>query len=435
MVFPAAALLLYIAAGQFDVDGFVAAETRVGQAPFLAGQPPRAGAIAVLTPGAQLRYISPTLELNVDSGVRTFWREPNDLGLDRPLFLSITNLTASSRVTRRFKVTAAASVSVGEPDYTELARILGPGQAALPQGITDVLAVRAAVRGEYAASRTVSVASSVEFTDRRALGEAGDAPPLFRRTSDTTASQEAAVTNSDVFPRQTSVLVNPSILALTSRRGGVLFSSPASYGTYAGGVDIFGVSPMLGWSGHVNKDLDLRLTVGLSYVNVLSVPAGQVTVTGLPFTRPSSTLSPAGDALATVLVFGQGQVALRSNTEAKVDYYVDPVLGAVTTRGLLVTGVSVTFAPSWILGLNGSFSTSLDKHALPGTPPPDETIAAVSLPAQHRLSQNLVMEFGARWADSGPHLSTSGLGFHQRQLWLYVMLTATSRRIPPWTVP
>lgn len=430
---PAAALLLCLA-GQVDLDGVVVAETRAGQAPVVAGQPSQFGVIGVLTPGAQLRYASRITELRLDSGVRIFWREPNYLGLSRPLFLSITTLAASSRLTHQFKGTATSSISVGEPDYTELARILGPSQALLPQGIAEVLSITAGLRGDYQASRTLSLGLGTEFIHRRPLGNTAAEEVLDRRTSDT-PPQEVPTAVADVFPRQTSITIVPSALAQVSPRDGIIFTSVASYGTYSTGSTILTITPLFGWAGHVTRDLDLRLLGGITYVNVLKVPPVPVAAGSNTLTQPSSEVRPAADAQMSVRVITQGQVLVRSNTQVRADYFVDPVLGVATPRGLILTGLTATFAPAWMVGVNGSFTTSLSAHALPGTPRPDETIVAVSLPAQHRLSENLVMEMGARWADAGPHLSTGGLGFHQRQVWIYLMLTATSRRVPAWTVP
>lgn len=430
---PPAALLLYLA-GQLDIDGVVVAETRAGQAPLIAGRAPEFGVIGVLTPGAQLLYQSRTEELRLDSGVRIFWREPNDLHLNRPLFLSVTNLAASSRVTRRFRATASASASLGEPDYTELSRILGPSQASLPQGIAKVLSITTGLRGELQATRTLSLAAGVDFTHRRPLGDTAAGEEFDVRTSDSPPRPAAGIAT-DVFPRQTSILFVPSLLAQISRQSGITFTSAASYGTYSTGSDILTVTPLVGWAAHVTKDFDLRLSAGIAYVNVLKVPSMPVVVGTTGLTQPSSALSPAGDAQAVFRLLRQDQMLVRSTTQARVDYYVDPLLGVATRHGLILTGLSVTLAPLWILGVTGSFATSLSARPLPGTPSPDETIAAVSLPAQRRLSENLVMEIGARWADSGPHLTSSNWRFHQRQIWFYLMLTGTSRRVPAWTVP
>jgi hypothetical protein len=47
------------------------------------------------------------------------------------------------------------------------------------------------------------------------------------------------------------------------------------------------------------------------------------------------------------------------------------------------------------------------------------------------LSNNVMLEFGGRWADRSPFFTTPFYGFHQRQLWLYVLLTG--KALPTWS--
>ena len=96
----------------------------------------------------------------------------------------------------------------------------------------------------------------------------------------------------------------------------------------------------------------------------------------------------------------------------------------------------------WTAALQAVFGTNLSGQPLDAGPAgpllaitPDETAASVALPIRHRASDNLILEFGGRWSDRGPHLSASNFAFHQRELWAYVMLTATTRHLPRWTTP
>jgi len=62
---------------------------------------------------------------------------------------------------------------------------------------------------------------------------------------------------------------------------------------------------------------------------------------------------------------------------------------------------------------------------LPGEP--DETALFVSVPVRHPLSDHLLAEFGGRYTERAPAWPRAIFSFHQRQLWAYVMLAASSR--------
>ena len=84
--------------------------------------------------------------------------------------------------------------------------------------------------------------------------------------------------------------------------------------------------------------------------------------------------------------------------------------------------------------MHGDFGTILrnpppvDQPILVGVTP-DETAFSISLSARRRVSENLFAEIGGLWADRGPVLSTPDFHFHQRQLWLHVSITGTTKPI------
>ena len=61
-----AALLLYLAGG-FELNGLATLEVRGGRAPILVNNPPRWGVVGIATPDIQLSYLSPRLDLKLDT--------------------------------------------------------------------------------------------------------------------------------------------------------------------------------------------------------------------------------------------------------------------------------------------------------------------------------------------------------------------------------
>jgi len=106
---PLAGLLLV--AGEVDLNATVVAETRGGQAPLRADQGPTAGAVAVLTPAAELAVTRSDLDFRLEYSPRIFWRQPNEVQRLRPLVLHVGNLTLTTRLTSRTALTAGASVA------------------------------------------------------------------------------------------------------------------------------------------------------------------------------------------------------------------------------------------------------------------------------------------------------------------------------------
>jgi hypothetical protein len=119
-----------------------------------------------------------------------------------------------------------------------------------------------------------------------------------------------------------------------------------------------------------------------------------------------------------------------------LEYYLDPVLGTPATHVFATGSFYLGLPQNWTIGLQGSFVSSLKDHPLGSAPPftyPDEIAAAAELPVRHLLSRDLLLEFGGKWADRSPFFTAPNYGFHQRQLWVYVMLTGATR--PTWLPP
>jgi hypothetical protein len=50
---------------------------------------------------------------------------------------------------------------------------------------------------------------------------------------------------------------------------------------------------------------------------------------------------------------------------------------------------------------------------------------SATLPIRYRLSRHWTFELGGRYSDRAPHLEAKPFRFHQRELWVYGLVTAT----------
>jgi hypothetical protein len=209
--------------------------------------------------------------------------------------------------------------------------------------------------------------------------------------------------------------------------------SPVSYQTYShsvangnvtGGTSFLIVAPQVGWRTHLSRRYDLRLVAGVAYLRNLGA---------LPTSRSPTPLIPVGNAELQGRLYRVNGYATQLTLGLTVDYYVDPILAVAAPRGTASARCNVLFSRDWAGAVEGLFGTNLTARPLPVSSNPDETVASVGIPIRHRVSENLILEFGARWADRGPHLRARTFAFHQREIWAYLMLTATTRRLPAWT--
>lgn len=421
---PPVALLFCAATGGFDANATVTSETRVGEAPLQAGGGTQAGVIAVLTPTVDGQYLGHALELRLDYSPRIFWRQPNELKNNRPLVLHLANLSIAGRPARPVRLTAGGNLTAGAADYTSLSFLFGT--AAQQQGqrpsdkVTDFLSVSVGAAAEVSVSRTWAVGLDARVTHRRPLGSVETPPPPMPGTP--------ATMQQPVLLRQTTTAVTPSVLDRVSRLTEASLTAPASYTTYDDGTAVYTASPAVGVRTRLGRQWDVRASAGIGVSHVAPGSAA------LGDTR--TEWGPIGGVESSVAVLSKHDAALRFTLALFAEEYVDPILQIAGPRGNALARISALLSPEWTCAIEGTFSTSLARHpaTIPNsTLPPDETSASASLPVRYRASDELLVEFGGRWFDRGPHLAAANADFHQRQLWFYVMLTASSRRMPRWT--
>jgi hypothetical protein len=432
---PIAALLLL--SGKIDVNASAISETRVGTSPIVASQPPLRSFIEILTPELELDLLDHAWDVRLAYMPRIFYRQTE--GLDAawpPLVLHVVNLTVERRPSAVLTVAGFANASVGAIDYTYLQTVLGPMQASLPQiQIPHVLSL---VGGATVSVRLTPLATV------RVAGEVDHHEPIGNTTVTTINGPVNA------FPTSTFARLAPALSLRVSRVDDAIVSVTGTLqsvvsegfkgqvnadGTVTTGdhFELLTVAPQLGWARRLSPGYDLHLSAGAAFNHVIVTPA--------PDQAPSP-LSPVAGADLTVHVLRRHEEAARGRIGATVDYYVDPILHTTGPRGTATTELYFAFPGDWMTGLSGTFSTSLSTGLpitpqTPGAAPnfPDETAFTVNVPLRHRVTSYFIGEIGGRWSDRGPRLTAPEFHFHQRQLWVYLELTATTRLVPRWLNP
>lgn len=391
-----------------DVRADVSAETRAGESPIQPGAAPRAFVAGLITPLLGFRLMDGALELRLEYGARILRQEPNPGDRQAPLILQTASAFLSARPSSRVTTVARASANAGEVDYATLAQVLGPRQASLPSSVTIFAgSARGEVRG--ALTRLLELDLGAEVDRSQPLGDTASAAP------------GAAF----VMPTMTQAIVDAGLTAEATRRDDVTAAVRGAYATYTNGVTIGSIAPRLGWRLRLTPDRDLRLAAGATYGRDLG------SVSGL---GGGGRLSPLATASWDERLLLRDEIGVHATVTAGVDYFVDPILSLAGPRASLTASLAVRVAPDWRLGADGSFATNFVNPPMGATL--DETVAFASLSSRHRLSPNLSAEIGTRWADRGPTLSTSALGFHQRQIWIYLRLSGTTREAPgAWALP
>jgi len=118
---------------------------------------------------------------------------------------------------------------------------------------------------------------------------------------------------------------------------------------------------------------------------------------------------------------------VRSSIGVGTTAFVDPVFGAVVSRGLAQASVDAQLGP-WTVGARCAFSTDLfGRLPTTGSIPPDETFVTAEIPIHYRTSRHLIVEFGGRYTERAPYLGAPGFAWHYREMWLYLNLTTFSR--------
>jgi hypothetical protein len=421
-------------AGHLEVIPSVTVESRVGEAPPGYGVPPEASLVEVLTPGVALDYVGRRLEFRASYDLRIFLRSVSGASLQAPLYLNTVNLTLTGRLSRRLSLTLAASAYEGQADYTYLPAIF-THQAALV-AVPDIFAANVSGSAELRATRRVTAAVAVQASHSQPIGAV---PMPSTTTSGTTPS-----TYTYTLPHYTSLAATPGanirLTRLDTLEPSLSFeyqqisslAVPTATGAPlpVGSLTTFIVIPTLGMHRALTPRSELTLKVGVDLAHL----------NGSNVTGNRNPIGPIGSAAFDTRLLNVRRAVLRGKATTSVEYYLDPVLGTAATHFITGGSLYLGLPQSWTIGIDGSFFTSLAPHPI-GTQPnliyPDEVGFAFDLPVRHLLTNDVMLEFGGRWSDRSPFCSTlycttPDFTFHQRQLWLYVLLTGTTH--PTWSL-
>jgi hypothetical protein len=412
-------------AGQLDVGGTVTIETRGGEAPLTPGQEPEAAWAGILTPALDLRYHAPAVELRAGYDLRMYLRESGSAPNAAPLYLHRWVLRADTRPNARLRTTSSATVLEGAADYGYLPYIVGTNQATLVI-VPRIFSAAVEERLQVNASETVTLELLLSASHHRPLGNASTLPPVQAAATNgsttpvayplprfTSASAMPAV---DIRLSRTEVLRLSSILELQYISS--LISLDAANTLESQSLESFTVVPTTGLLSVLarNSTLDLRVGVALNHLASSRIEANSV--------------SPVGGVIFDQRLVSLRESVLKTTLGAMIDFYVDPILATASPRGVATASLSLALPDGWVMALEGNFGSSLSGHPRTNGVDviyPDEVAASASMPVRHRVSDYLTMEFGGRWSDRAPYFDAPNFAFHQRQLWIYLLLTGTTR--------
>ena len=428
-------VLAPLLASPFELNASVAAETRAGEEPILNAEVSERFVAELVIPQVEADLRQERLDVSLAYFPRVIWQSPNTLGRTvRPLFLNQATLVLSAQPSATTKVSARAFGSYGEPDYTILPQLIGAsqgmvaqgsGQASVPQVVKILTAsARAAIQTQV--SRRLLLTVSAEANHFRPLLDQPAIPPPSMTTTSTNTSY--------FLTRQTTVAANPGALFRLTPVDDLGLFVGAAYSTYSSGIEFLLVSSTLSWRTRRASGNDLRLDLGVTEVrNVGLIPAGGF----------REALSPTGSVEALWHVMSEDDYGLTARLKAGVDEFADPVLAVTYPRATVSGQMTLGLAPDWTLAIQADFSTGLQNApttviGAPLTVPstaqePDETVFSLAVPVRHRLSKNLIMEFGGRWTERAPTIVASDFAFRERVFWAYLTLTYSTRATPDWS--
>jgi hypothetical protein len=418
------ALFLIQAEAQFEAGARI--ESRVGETPTgttqgtstspTTGQPvtgyvtaEQAQVMVAATPLLSLRWLGGVDDVRADSATRILWR-PVPLIRSRPIFLETLGASLTRRPSRRSTWQFNILGSYGEQDYTSLQNAL-PNQPTLPL-TTTMFMVDATAGASWRSTRRTTLA--LQFG------------AIHRRSFDAQSDANGSAGTIGRIPTQSTVSAVPGLdFALTRRSSLQAFATvsdtdvqnPSPLPGQPSDQNILLIQPQVGLREELARRHQLHLAVGLSYAVAL-----RQTDTPLPW-YPWPLLQVELNSLLS----RTRTAIVRSSLGAGTTAFVDIGLGEVVWRGVAQASVDTQLGP-WSVGTRCSFATDISgRLSAVGNVSPDETIVSAEIPVRYRSSRRLIVEFGGRYTERAPHLGAPGFAWHNRELWLFLNLTASSR--------
>jgi hypothetical protein len=401
------------------VSASIESQSRAGETPITPGANPQSFVAELLFPRLALDLRRPDIILAAWYGPRIFWEDPTPPGTSGTLVLHTFGVNLQAPLSRIFRLTGSALGSIGEPDYTTLQQVLGTAQGALP-GTTTTVVKLGSVAGQAMVEARVARRWQLSLDAQASYWRWLDAPPM---------PLASAITG------QTAGRAELGALFRLTPLDDVGLSVAVGDASYSNGTALANVTAAAIWRTRLARREDLRVTLGVTYAHVVgTTPFGAMPLLG----ASQSVALPIGSVDLVSRLTRRDDILFLGHMFAGVDFYADPVLGSGVPRGFGALEVATVTASGWATGLRGDFAAALRTTPYPvvlPAIPPDETAFSLSLFVRRRVTEYLFAELGGRWADRGPALVTPDFQFHQRQLWIYLSVTGTTRPIPRAALP
>src|SRR4051812_6325196 len=263
------------APGVLALQASVASELRVGVAPVVPGAESEAFVAEILIPRLALELRNPGLAFSAWYAPRIFWEDPHPPAASGTLILHTFGLTFEARRFRDIELTASAGGSIGEPDYTTLTGVLGTAQPTLPP-VIDI----AAVDGQARVAARLTERWGASLAGKVAYWQWLDPVPG--------TVTPGTVTN------QTSVSGEPAVGFRLTPRDALGLGTTFGWVSYSYGAGAFTVSPATTWKRRLEREAELNVRLGMTYVHALgSPPPGVMPLLGVGRTE---AISPIGSA-------------------------------------------------------------------------------------------------------------------------------------------
>jgi hypothetical protein len=313
-----------------------------------------------------------------------FYRAPNRLELERPLFLHRARLDNFVRLDRKLALRSSARGSIGEVDYTETSALFEATQTSqLDQAVIDFYDVEARTALDASVDRRTSVSGGV----------------LFGRS--------AALQPGSGLPVHTQLGVESEYRYRLTRRDEAELPVSVVHHTLDD-ASLVAVSAELAWQRRASRTTSVALAAGALHAEPVSEQGDRRL---LPTARAS-----VDHALRRQRTFrwdARATIALRAALDVlRVEYR--PIAG-------LEAATELAWLPRWTAALRAALYTAATADPL-GTGEPETTFTAEA-PVIFAASPDLAFEAGLRTGWRAPHWSES-FEIEQLEAWVYGAVTA-----------
>jgi hypothetical protein len=399
--------------GSVGVDAAVGGRAVVmaGSAPVIPSEPARASVALELTPVAALETSDESFRLVVKYAPRIFYRQPNALGLDRPLFLHRLRLDHLAFANETTTIRSNVEASMGEVDYVGYLNQFAPTPGSPPPntpppapGNTQTLTtVNQSIISYYDVQGTADIEE--RFDKRSAL--AVDA---------LLGMSNALDTNNAFFPAHARAGLTPTYRYRLTRTDQLVVPSSLEYhvvkqfelapqGSTSKNVSIFVWTAEAEWDHRASRYTTYSASGGFMYAAQTNPPDG-------------SSFFPIVTAGVTHLFYDARDLRVRARLEPSLRGTLN-LLHAEYRTTLAVQGSVEVLLPHFTAALRGTFYTSTMSPLPTGEP---ETFFGAEAPFIYSPDPNLALEVGARTFFLAPHLEHT-FEVMQLQVWGYGAVT------------